>query len=242
MNFIEKHKALIITSLLMGIVILSLYNIGLSQRIQGKNELLIDLTEVEKLLEEIEELKEETKPLEEQKLIAQNQRTHDAYNEDFEDPDEGSFEERLKALTEPTNEPEDTSEETEDTEGEAVIPEEKEEVETAEKGEKNDGNPEAPDKKVNNRASSISWSLKGRDKVDLPNPIYTCNSSGKVVVTIQVSQYGNVLDAKINKKSSTTRNECLFDNALEYARNARFTKAETSSQIGTITYFFNYKS
>jgi len=61
------------------------------------------------------------------------------------------------------------------------------------------------------------------------------------VVKIEVNQNGYVTDTKIDKRKSTTRNECLFDNAMLYARKALFSRSTNSKQEGTITYFFNYR-
>ena len=97
---------------------------------------------------------------------------------------------------------------------------------------------EAP--KVNiKRRTTISYSLIDRYDVSLPNPVYTCESFGKVVINIKVSPQGDVTDASFNKNSSTTQNGCLVDNAINYALKAKFSSANTSSeQPGTITYLF----
>ena len=87
--------------------------------------------------------------------------------------------------------------------------------------------------------SSISFNLVGRSAVDLPNPIYTCDRSGKVVVNITVNENGRVLTTSINKGSSTTSNECLAEQALQYASIAIFSSlAGRQNQPGTITYNF----
>ncbi|KAA1243197.1 hypothetical protein [Aquimarina sp. RZ0] len=235
MEFIEKHKALIITSMLMGIFVLSLYNINMINRKKEQSEILMEIPE--ELLAKMEEPEEEIIEQEQRELIA-SKRTHDAYNEDFEDSED--FEQRIKSLTEA---PEEASEEITDpneiAEGEAPIEEEinKEEEELPDP--KNEEKPVS--KEANSRHSSSSYTLKDRTVVgQLPNPIYTCNGSGKVVVKIEVNQNGYVVDAKIDKKNSSTRNECLFDNALNYARDALFSASEITEQKGSITYYFNY--
>ena len=55
-----------------------------------------------------------------------------------------------------------------------------------------------------------------------------------------MNKNGYVVDAKVDKRKSNTRNECLFDNAMDYARQALFSKSELEEQEGIITYFFNY--
>ncbi|HZJ35260.1 MAG TPA: TonB family protein, partial [Gillisia sp.] len=87
--------------------------------------------------------------------------------------------------------------------------------------------------------SSISFSLLGRRAVDIPNPVYTCDRSGKIVVNISVNAEGRVTSSSVNKGSSSTTNECLADQALEYAAQAVFSHLPgRNSQPGTITYNF----
>ncbi len=233
MEFIEKHKALIITSMLMGIFVLTLYNINMVNKKRKQSEILMEIPE--ELMEELANEEELETPAEQQEreLIA-SKRTHDAFNEDFEDSED--FEQRIKSLTETEQATEETSDNTEMVEGQEAIDEDiiNEEVVEAEKDEK------PITEEVNNRNSSVTFTLKGRDKKDIPNPIYTCNGSGKVVVKIEVNQNGYVVDAKVDKKRSSTRNECLFDNALDYAQDALFSSSNLKEQKGYITYYFNY--
>src|SRR5660397_101655 len=87
--------------------------------------------------------------------------------------------------------------------------------------------------------SSISFSLLGRSAIDIPNPVYTCDRSGKIVINISVNAEGRVTSASVNKGSSSTTNECLADQALEYAAQAVFSRVPgRNSQPGTITYNF----
>ncbi len=221
MEFIEKHKALIITSMLMGIFVLSLYNINMMNKQKEQSEILMEIPE-EFLVKE-EEPEEEMMEQEDRQLIA-SKRTHSAYNEDFEDHDE--IEERIKSLTEVEKAAEEIQE-TQTSEDDIAIDEKKEK-------------PKPEEEETNNRNSSLTYSLKNRKSIDLPNPVYTCNGSGRVVVKIEVNKNGYVIDAKVDKKKSTTRNECLFDNAMEYARQALFSRSDLEEQQGSITYYFNY--
>lgn len=93
--------------------------------------------------------------------------------------------------------------------------------------------------KSGNRNTTISYQLVNRKDIDLPNPVYTCYGSGKVVINIEVNNLGKVVKNSYNKTSSTTSNECLIDAALEYAEQARFTTdASKTKQLGTITFNF----
>ncbi|TBN03348.1 hypothetical protein EYD45_10100 [Hyunsoonleella flava] len=89
-----------------------------------------------------------------------------------------------------------------------------------------------------NTKSTVSYSLKNRDDIYIPIPVYLCEISGKIVVNITVNSEGDVIDAYTNT-SSTSSNECLIEHALQYAKDARFSKdASKPSQIGSITFNF----
>jgi len=89
-----------------------------------------------------------------------------------------------------------------------------------------------------NRNSTMSYSLVGRTHKFLPTPIYLCERSGKIVINITVNHLGKVIQTSVNG-SSTSKNECLIDHAIEYAENARFSAdASKKTQIGTITFSF----
>ena len=224
MEFIEKHKALIITTMLMSIVVLSMYNISMFNKQKEQSEILMEIPE-EFLAEEEPEPEEELIAQEDRQLDPSS-RTHAAYNEDFEDHDE--IEQRIKSLTE--------AEQTEQAPEEEAPAESDESIPIVEEKKP------APEEETNNRNSSLTYNLKDRKSVDLPNPVYTCNGSGRVVVKIEVNQNGYVTNTKVDKKRSSTRNECLFDNAMDYARKALFSSSDIEKQEGTITYYFNYSN
>ena len=89
------------------------------------------------------------------------------------------------------------------------------------------------------RNSTVSYKLVERTALYLPNPVYTCDGYGKITIDIEVTETGRVKKATYNKRESTTKNECLIDNAIAYAKSARFTTSSRNiSQEGTITYNF----
>ncbi len=96
-------------------------------------------------------------------------------------------------------------------------------------------------KDLENKRTSVSYSLVDRFSYELPPPIYTCIEGGKVVINIKVGADGFVQEATFNGKSSNTTNGCLVDNAIAYALKARFNSSDKSLQIGTITYLFQSK-
>ncbi len=93
-----------------------------------------------------------------------------------------------------------------------------------------------------NTNSSVSYSLVNRTDRQLPPPVYLCGTGGKIVINITVNASGDVVNAYVNT-SSSSKNECLIDSALEYAKKARFSAdASRESQIGSITYYFQGKN
>lgn len=236
MNFNYSYRAFLITSLLTGILVLSLYSIKLSKEKVETNEETYDVVMApEELLPEdlaIAELTPEKVKVE----------TNRAYNE------------AEKFISSVENE---NQEETETTEGKL-----QEMNEALENSKSDNGNgakvitkPEKEKKKKfsnsesgkegeavvksGNRNTTISYQLVNRKDIDLPNPVYTCYGSGKVVINIEVNNLGKVVKNSYNKASSTTSNECLIDAALEYAEQARFTTdASKTKQLGTITFNF----
>lgn len=93
--------------------------------------------------------------------------------------------------------------------------------------------------KSNNPNSTNSYRLVNRKATFFPNPVYTCNNFGKVVLQIEVNHLGKVTKATLNKNASTTTNACLIESAINYAKKSRFTTAAKKPlQIGSITYIF----
>lgn len=93
-----------------------------------------------------------------------------------------------------------------------------------------------------NKNSSMHYSLVNRTHDYLPTPIYLCEEGGKIIINITVNASGLVTDAYVNA-STTSKNECLKDHALDYAKEARFsTDVSKPSQIGTITFYFEGKN
>lgn len=82
-------------------------------------------------------------------------------------------------------------------------------------------------------------SLEGRYLVgDLPQPAYTVEVEGRVVIRITVDAAGVVTGAVFEQSGSTTNNGSLVAAARAAALRARFTADEATVQTGTITYIF----
>ncbi|TQO39353.1 hypothetical protein GQ41_4028 [Arenibacter algicola] len=227
----------------MALVVLGLYNIHLGQ--EEKEEYVIELSLLEE--EELEKpIEEELKEMEEM-AKADPVKSHMAYNE-ANKPSFGNPE-PLKTLEEILEEQElssDSDDPTDylssDSEYAARVKElakrrrEKQEL----LGEK-EASKEVMTNNLAKRRTSISYSLVDRRHTSLPIPIYTCIEGGKVVINIKVDPLGKVIEADVNKKSSSTLNGCLVDNAIEYALKSKFNTGVKAEQMGTITYLFQEK-
>lgn len=235
MDFFDKHKALIITSLLFAVLFLALYNLNMANKQKRVGEMLVDLEQFQK------EKAPEEKPEQQEEPPQQKQRniqTNKAYNEDKEARD-ADMKNKLDEIFQ-KNSASQEAEESEDTKGDGNYQVSKK---TADKKKEastgDDSSEESSQKSAVYDYSSISFSLKGRRAVKIPNPVYTCDVAGKIVINIQVDANGYVIDTSLNKGSSTSGNECLVERALEYAAGARFSKlAGKNEQPGTITYYF----
>lgn len=198
--------------------------------------MLVQLDQIKMLQEE--EKQPETRE-EKAKTPARNIQTNQAYNEDKETR-EADFKNELDKIFEKNSAEQEQAENenTEGSNGDYSVNNKN----SKEKKKRSDGDDSAEDASQKSAAydySSISFSLKGRRAVKIPNPVYTCDTAGKIVINITVDANGYVIDSSVNRGSSTSTNECLTDRALQYSAGARFSKlAGRNSQPGTITYHF----
>ncbi|MGJ8591852.1 MAG: hypothetical protein ACSHXF_04855 [Aquaticitalea sp.] len=256
MNLLDKHKALMITVLISGTILMAMFALQLKE--QEKNvaesyyELQPEKTPEEKLLEQLA-LNEQT-----------SKETNKAFNEtseykemmkNFKSLNANDFDKTTKRTeTEATEVPEEvtdvkntpTTQESSVNEDELSSYSKINKVIAMRSAEKRKSTASNGDNSSNrtgfttsaNRNSSVSYSLRNRKDEHLPPPVYLCEENGKIVINIKVNANGAVIDTSVNKAASTSSNECLIDSALEYAENARFSSASTANQIGTITYIF----
>ncbi|WP_424492467.1 hypothetical protein [Salinimicrobium sp. GXAS 041] len=239
MGFFDQNKALIITVLLLSLLLLLMYNIQLSNTKKERQETLVDL---ENFKVEEPEVEKAPEPAEEQEPSApqpSQQRTHQAYNQNQQQRT-SDFETRLQEIFE-RNASQQTASETDEattSEGDVNLNTNKQEK-AQQQSDGDDFSEEISPNTGNYRNSSISFSLVGRSAYQIPNPIYTCDTRGKIVVNILVNEEGRVINTSINKVSSTSSNECLVDRALDYAAGASFSRLSgRNEQKGTITYYF----
>jgi hypothetical protein len=88
--------------------------------------------------------------------------------------------------------------------------------------------------------TNIYYSLENRYHWQLPVPVYKCEGSGLIEVSIVVDQKGVVVHAEVDQPGASSNKICLADAAKKAALRTRFNadyKAATR-QVGTITYHF----
>ncbi len=88
--------------------------------------------------------------------------------------------------------------------------------------------------------TNIYYSLENRYHLRLPVPVYKCEGSGLIEVTIVVDQKGRVVHAEVDQPGASSNEICLAKAAKKAALRTRFNadfKADTR-QVGTITYHF----
>jgi colicin import membrane protein len=88
-----------------------------------------------------------------------------------------------------------------------------------------------------------SFSLEGRNSLELPIPDKNLQKEGRVVVEIKVDRAGNVIGAISGVKGSTTLDSQLLTAAKKAALSSRFDSKPDAAftQVGTITYIFKLK-
>jgi len=86
----------------------------------------------------------------------------------------------------------------------------------------------------------IYYDLPGRTHSYLPIPIYLCQGSGNVALSIEVNQKGEVVKAQIISRESTTSDPCLIETAVQTALLSRFNSDVNSPKIqsGKLSYLF----
>lgn len=86
----------------------------------------------------------------------------------------------------------------------------------------------------------IYYELANRTHTYLPIPIYKCQGSGKVALSIEVNQRGSVEKTLVIGSQSTTTDQCLIEAAVRAAEITRFNSDMNAPKIqtGTITYHF----
>lgn len=236
MNFNYSYRAFLITSLLTGCLVLFLFSVKLSKQQEDNEEIYdVEIAPEDLLPEDMEiaaltpeKVKVETNRAynEAEKYISSIENE----NQEITETTEGKLKEMNDAMEESQN--------SNSTSKESITKKPLKKEKSKFSNSKSEKDAQAV-VKGGNRNTTISYQLVNRTDMDLPNPVYTCYGSGKVVINIEVNKLGKVFKSSYNKNVSTTSNQCLIDAASKYAQQARFnTDASRTKQLGTITFNF----
>jgi hypothetical protein len=232
MNFDYSYRAFLITCLLFGILFLAFKSINLSKYVIVEEESFDVEYDSEGLIPELEDLASSPR-------TTFKVETNRAYNE------AEKFISEIEKENAESQENSNAAQESDQVSGSSNLDDSKINNSKKPSNEEewqpsnSESNKIDPKKNSSKKNSTVSYSLVNRSALYLPNPVYTCDTPGKVVINIVVSETGKILKANYNKSSSTTSNECLVDTALDYAKRADFTTfAGKTKQLGSITYNF----
>ena len=241
MQFTDQHKAALITFFISASVVMSTFSVHLKKQNSQLAETYYELEPEDPITkEQVEELEQKLQQLKDGVKAETNQ----AFNETQESK---RFAQAYKTI-EPPKDYEYTPPTS--TEGYSLGEQkdlyDKSKIVSKEESDRFKKANEILKKQLesdnNNARSTMAYSLKDRKMLNDPTPIYLCEEGGKIVITIQVNSKGEVVDAYVNSSSSTD-NQCLEDNALDYAMKAVFNPdASKDKQIGTITWVFQGKN
>ncbi|MFI0428780.1 hypothetical protein [Mariniflexile sp. HMF6888] len=236
MRLTDQHKALLLTFLISGTVVLSIFNLSLKNKEEAIAESYYELEPEKELTEEDKKIIEAL-----DKLNNSKAETNKAFNET---EDNKHFAQAYKQIAPPEDYVPKSSEENDGEDDESNSLDEnkplkpaidKEELSSYSKV--NDLLKQQQTQGVNTK-STVSFSLVNRKKVYIPIPVYLCEVDGKIVINITVNAHGSVIEAYVNN-ASNSKNECLIEHALEYAKNSQFSAdASKNSQLGSITFSF----
>lgn len=243
LNLSDKQKSLLITLLMSGTVVLSLFIFHIKKQTEKITESYYLLEpEAPKTPEELEAQMIAEAQSEEQK----SSETNKAFNES---EDYKKFSQAYQPIAPPEDyvpTPTENISESEDLEASstpavAAIDDDVLSSYNSVNDILNKAKQSHSDQSIN-KNSSTHYSLKNRTHKYLPTPIYLCEVGGKIIINITVDASGTVTKTTVNK-ASTSKNNCIKEQALSYAMESRFSKdPATPSQLGTITFYFKGKN
>ena len=239
MKISHSDKALLITVTGASLLVLVFFFLGVKPY-QGEIEEFIEIPVItEEIAEELQEQQEDQVP--ERRISKTNQAYNTAQlreeNKSFQDDDEirKAIEAQQQSSVEQLNDNNEAKLQALQEAREGDLEAKREEVQAA-----IDAREAARNKKKKSayRQSTVSYDLVGRTAIVLPNPVYTCDAYGKIVVNITVNDKGTITSKNYNKSASTSTNGCLIDQAMEYLTRAYFDKGNKATQLGSVTFDF----
>ena len=79
-------------------------------------------------------------------------------------------------------------------------------------------------------SATAKYFCENRNMILQKIPSYLCNQTGTVRLTIKVNPKGEVTDCKVDNSETSTSNQCLIENAINYAKNWKFNQDFSSTQ------------
>ena len=190
MSFNYSYKAFIITILILGNLYLLFYFI----KLPSNSIILEEEYEIEYAIEEVIPEEELASVSEEEIKIE----THKVFSEDqkFIEELETNRKENSEAIEDKLSEINEVISDSKSERKDDLVVEKKSKSNL----------PEAILATTNNSKSTNSYHLLNRKVIEFPNPVYICDSFGKVVLLIEVNANGYVSMTSVNKNASTTSN------------------------------------
>ena len=89
-------------------------------------------------------------------------------------------------------------------------------------------------------SATAKYFCENRNMILQKIPSYLCNQTGTVRLTIKVNPKGEVTDCKVDNSETSTSNQCLIENAINYAKNWKFNQdfSSTQRQEGWIEFIY----
>jgi hypothetical protein len=240
LDTIERHKIGILTTIIIHLLLITLFMViqfGAMQKKKEKQQVLIDFVDPELMEKAIEQKKQEVKTLSQQQFIKDLQKEYLGKNVAVNEAEKDAKPDIDKMVKDIKNELNIKDKPFEPITPEKKIEETKKKETVSEK--RPDYNPQG-ERTFYKGPTTISYFLEGRKEVYIPIPVYQCQGSGTVVMDIVVNQNGYVISASINKPLSQIKEECLVEAANRFALTTRFNAKSTApeKQRGKITYIF----
>lgn len=237
MRLTDQHKALLLTFLISGTVVLSVFNLSIKNQDEAIAESYYELEPEKELTEEDKKIIEAL-----EKLNNNKAETNNAFNETEKNK---HFAQAYKQIAPPEDYVPKSSEENDgEDDGSNSLGENKPLKPAVNKEELSSYSKVSDLLKQQqlsagaNTKSTVSFSLVDRKKVYIPIPVYLCEVDGKIVINITVNANGSVTDTYVNN-ASNSKNACLIEHALEYAKSSKFSADPSKkTQLGSITFSF----
>jgi len=89
-------------------------------------------------------------------------------------------------------------------------------------------------------SATAKYFCENRNMILQKIPSYLCNQTGKVRLNVKVNPKGEVTECRVDNSETNTSNQCLIENAINYAKNWKFNQdfSSTQRQEGWIEFIY----